>query len=219
MPRCLLYYITDRRSLSGDSSVQRESLLAKIDEAARAGVDYIQLREKDLSAHELETLAGGALDRIHQLKSEGLGTRTNLFINSRADVALASGADGVHLPANDLNPREVRSLWERCRTKRHVTPTISVSCHTPEEVSRAELDGADFAIFAPVFEKKDAPETKPAGLDALRRACQHRIPVVALGGVTLENVGACLDAGAVGIAGIRLFQEHNIVEIVSRLRS
>src|SRR5215472_4870677 len=161
MPRCLLYYVTDRRSLSGDSSVQRESLLAKIDEAARAGVDYVQLREKDLPAHELETLAGSALDRIHQLQSEGLGTRTNLLINSRADVALASGADGVHLPANELNPREVRGLWERCRTERHVTPTISISCHTPEEVSRAELDGADFALFAPVFEKKDAPETKP----------------------------------------------------------
>jgi len=218
MPRCLLYYITDRRSFPGDSSDQRESLFAKIDEAARAGVDCIQLREKDLSAHELEALAAVALDRIRRLKSQGPGAKTRLLINSRADVALAIGADGVHLPANDLDPAEIRSLWERCRAGRHVTPTISVSCHTAEEVTRAELDGADFAIFAPVFEKKDAPETKPAGLDRLRRACQQRIPVVALGGITLENMGACLDAGAAGIAGIRLFQEHNIAEIVSRLR-
>jgi thiamine-phosphate pyrophosphorylase len=219
MPRCLLYYITDRRSFPGDSSDQRESLLAKIEEAARAGVDYIQLREKDLSVRELETLAVSALDRIRRLKSDGQGTTTNLLINSRADVALASGADGVHLPANDLSPTGIRSLWARCGTGRHVTPTISVSCHSSEEVTRAQLCGSDFAIFAPVFEKKDAPETKPAGLDALRRACQQRIPVVALGGVTLENAGACLDAGAAGIAGIRLFQEHNIVEVVSRLRS
>jgi thiamine-phosphate pyrophosphorylase len=192
-------------------------LLAKIAEAARAGVDYIQLREKDMSAHELEAVAVSAVDRIHRLKSEGLEISTNLLINSRTDIALASGAEGVHLPANDLSPTEIRSLWARCGAGRHVTPTISVSCHTPEEVARAELSGADFAIFAPVFEKKDAPEMKPAGLDSLRRACQQRIPVVALGGITLENAGACLDAGAAGIAGIRLFQEHNIMEIVSRL--
>ena len=218
MPHCLVYYITDRRAFPGESFEQRESLLAKIEEAARAGVDYIQLREKDLSAHELETLAVSALDRVRRLKSAGLETPTNLLINSRADVALASGAEGVHLPANDLSPIEVRSLW-RWSARRDVTPTISVSCHTREEVTRAEMCDADFSIFAPVFEKKDASKTKPAGLDALRRACQQRIPVIALGGVTLENAGACLDAGAAGIAGIRLFQEHNIVEIVSRLRS
>ena len=219
MPRCLLYYITDRKAFPGDPSDQRDSLLAKIDEASRAGVDFIQLREKDLSVRELETLAVSALDRFRRLKSDGQGTTTNLLMNSRVDVALSSGAEGVHLPVNDLSPTEVRNLWARCGARTHVAPTISVSCHSPEEVTRAQLCGADFAIFAPIFEKKDAPETKPAGLDALRRASQQRIPVVALGGVTLENVGACLDAGAAGIAGIRLFQEHNIVEIVSRLQS
>ena len=94
LPRCILYYITDRRGFPGDSSDQCEFLLAKIEEAARAGVDYVQLREKDLSAHELETLAVSALDRIRRLKSAGLETRTNLLINSRADVALSIGADG-----------------------------------------------------------------------------------------------------------------------------
>jgi thiamine-phosphate pyrophosphorylase len=93
-----------------------------------------------------------------------------------------------------------------------------VSCHEPQEIHQAEIAGADLAVFAPVFEKKDAPNMKPAGLAALRQACQHKIPVFALGGVTLENARACLTAGAVGVAGIRLFQENDIAEVVRRIR-
>lgn len=217
MPCCLLYYITDRKAFPGDSSSQRESLLGKIGEAARAGVDYIQLREKDLSTHELEALSGRALRRIHQLKAVSSGLGTHLLINSRIDVSLASGANGVHLPADDLNPMEIRRLWKQFRAGEPGTVTISVSCHSLEEVARAEASGADLAIFAPVFEKKDAPGSRPAGLDALRQACKARIPVLALGGVTLENAPACLDAGAIGIAGIRLFQENEIAQVVTRL--
>jgi thiamine-phosphate pyrophosphorylase len=192
-------------------------LLGKIGEAARAGVDYIQLREKDLSTRELEALSGRALRRIHQLKAVSSGLGTHLLINSRTDVSLASGANGVHLPADDLNPMEIRRLWKQFRAGEPGTVTISVSCHSLEEVARAEASGADLAIFAPVFEKKDAPGSRPAGLDALRQACKARIPVLALGGVTLENAPACLDAGAIGIAGIRLFQENEIAQVVTRL--
>jgi thiamine-phosphate pyrophosphorylase len=213
----ILYYITDRRAFPGDSSAQRESLFAKVSEAARAGADYIQLREKDLTIHELEALAVAARNRIDAVNAGGPAPRTNLLINSRADVAIAIGADGVHLPANDLNPMEVRNLWKKHLSGEPGNLTISVSCHTLEDVARAAASGADLAIFAPVFEKKDAPETKPAGLDALRRACLHKIPIIALGGITLENAGACLDAGAAGIAGIRLFQDHDIAEIVAKL--
>lgn len=218
MPAPILYYITDRRAFPGDSSAQRESLLAKVSEAARAGADYIQLRERDLTIHELEALAFAARNRIDDVRMDDPVPRTNLLINGRADVAIAAGADGVHLPANDLNPIEVRNLWKKHLSGEPGNLTISVSCHTLEDVARAAASGADLAIFAPVFEKKDAPGTRPTGLAALRQACQHKIPVIALGGVTLENADACLDAGAAGIAGIRLFQERDIDEIVAHVR-
>lgn len=218
MPAPILYYITDRRAFPGDSSAQRQSLLAKISEAAHARVDYIQLREKDLTIHELEALAVAARNHIDAVNACGPAPRTNLLINSRADVAIATGAGGVHLPANDLNAMEVRNLWKKHLSGVPSNLTISVSCHTLEDVARAEASGADLAIFAPVFEKKDAPSTRPTGLAALKQACQHKISVIALGGITLENTNACLDAGATGIAGIRLFQEHNIYEIVAHFR-
>jgi thiamine-phosphate pyrophosphorylase len=228
MPRVLLYYITDRAAFSGDELARRHTLLAKITEAARTGVDYIQLREKDLTARDLELLAGAAFSAIRDaqlnvpLRTENRQPRTALLINSHVDVALATAADGVHLPASSVSPVEVRRIWDS--SSRHAatpdTPgaVISVACHESTDLRGAETAGADLALFAPVFEKKDAPNTHPAGLDALRRACQDRIPVFALGGVTLENAAACLKAGASGIAGIRLFQDHDIGEVVRRLR-
>ena len=95
---------------------------------------------------------------------------------------------------------------------------IGVSCHSLEEVEKAAEQGASFAVFAPVFEKKDAPSTPAAGLAHLRKACQAKIPVLALGGVTLSNARSCLDAGAAGIAAIRLFQENDIRAVVKQLR-
>ena len=99
-----------------------------------------------------------------------------------------------------------------------ITPLISISCHSPEEVTQAATEAATLAIFAPVFEKKDAPGNAPTGLEALRQACQAKIPVLALGGITLQNAASCLQAGAAGIAAIRLFQENNIAEIARTLR-
>jgi thiamine-phosphate pyrophosphorylase len=224
MPRTLLYYITDRNSFPGDESNRRHVLLDKIAEAARARVDYIQLREKDLRTRDLEQLASAALSAIRdaQPRTENREPRTALLINSRSDVALATAADGVHLPANSISIEEARRVWDLsgCRADRPhpARAVISVSCHHADDVREAVLIGADLALFAPVFEKKDAPHTNPVGLDALHQACQHHIPVFALGGVTLDNVAACLDAGAAGIAGIRLFQDHDIAEIVGRLR-
>jgi thiamine-phosphate pyrophosphorylase len=92
-----------------------------------------------------------------------------------------------------------------------------VSCHTADEVRRAESHGADFAVFGPVFEKVGTPLS--VGLDALRAACHlARMPVLAIGGITLENAGACVEAGAAGIAAIRLFQKNDVSEIVRKLR-
>jgi thiamine-phosphate pyrophosphorylase len=220
---CLLYYITDRTAFADDEPTRRRRLLEKIAEAARAGVDYIQLREKDLATRDLESLARSAVGVVSKVRTERPACSTALLINSRTDIALVAGADGVHLRSDDISPREVNQLWS-CGAGTHArelsprTPVIGVSCHSPEKVAQAAADGATFAVFAPVFEKRDSPGIQPTGLMQLREACQTQNPVLALGGVTLANASACLEAGAAGIAAIRLFQENDIVEIVKRLR-
>ena len=225
--RCLLYYITDRSEFRGDEPARRPALLAKVAEAARAGVDYIQLREKDLSTRELEMLAQEALTAIRNstpLRTENrelrTSLRTRLLINSRTDVALAAGADGVHLRADDVTPHEVRQVVEfsgpHALTGEHFV--IATSCHSVADVFRAESDKVDFAVFAPVFGKRGAAGT-PTGLAGLHEACRGKIPVVALGGVTTENAASCLTAGAAGVAGVRLFQENKIEDVVRALRA
>ena len=239
---CLLYYITDRNQFPGSEPERRSQLLQKIKEAARAGVDYIQLREKDLSIRELQTLA---LDVVSAVRDNSRPDRpTRILINSRTDVALATQADGVHLRSDDITPDDVCKIWTSARNVLNgrpfdstpskprpgsparpvlarwgVRPVIAVSCHTPEQVQAAQQNHADFAVFAPVFEKKDVPSVRPAGLEALHQAVQHKIPVLALGGVTLDNAARCLQAGAAGIAAIRLFQENDIQKVVARLRA
>jgi thiamine-phosphate pyrophosphorylase len=216
--RCLLYYITDRSQFRGGVDARLRALLDKVAEAASAGVDYIQLREKDLSARELEILAREVLLVVRQASSS---TSTRVLINSRTDVALAVGAAGVHLPSDDVAPHHVHEAVEASadRTMPARQFLVAASCHLNQEVVRAEAEGADFAVFAPVFGKTGSSGTQPAGLAALREACTARIPVLALGGVNLENAQACLDAGAAGVAGIRLFQENKIEDVVRALRT
>ena len=224
---CLLYYITDRTAFATDEPTRRRRLLDKIAEAARAGVDYIQLREKDLPTCELEMLAREAVQVIgeaRKLAPDPWPLNSALLINSRTDIALASGADGVHLRSDDVTPQEVRAIWKKCgagasaRELSPRAPLIGISCHSPGEVKQAEAEGATFAVFAPVFGKKDVPDVPPAGLTQLHEACKVKIPVLALGGITPENAKSCLEAGASGIAVIRLFQENNIAETVANLR-
>jgi thiamine-phosphate pyrophosphorylase len=231
--RCLLYYITDRTAFPGDETARRRRLLEKVAEAARAGIDYIQLREKDLPARELESLAREALRAVRDAGKLATAKRqpeTALLINSRTDIALAVGADGVHLRSDDILPQQARRIWESAetfaalRTPRSVgqlprLPIIGVSCHSPAEVGQAAANGGTFAVFAPVFEKKDAPNARPTGLELLKQACRTNIPVFALGGVTLDNAKACLAAGAAGLAAIRLFQENDVGVVVRGLRS
>jgi thiamine-phosphate pyrophosphorylase len=228
---CLFYYITDRKFFSGDDKSRRSRLLDKVTEAASAGVDYIQLREKDLTARELETLAREAITivRGYARQSEKSGKRgPALLVNSRTDVALAVAASGVHLPGSGVTPADVRGMWKTV-TESNVTgadarknlpgnPVVSIACHSAEEATKAGHCGADLALFAPVFEKRDAPDAHAHGLATLREACRAKVPVLALGGITLENAESCLRAGAAGIAAIRLFQENNIAEVVRELR-
>jgi thiamine-phosphate pyrophosphorylase len=221
--RCLLYYITDRTQFPGDEPDRRRALLEKIAAAARSNVQYIQLRERDLSTRELEQLARDAVRIIQDLRTESRELRTRLLINSRTDVALVAGADGVHLRSDDIPAFDARNIWAQAlaRSSQPVarSPLIAVSCHTHADVLRARSQGADFAVLAPVFEKKNCPGDQPAGLAALREACQTKIPVLALGGVTLDNAESCMKAGAAGIAAIRLFQENRIEDVVRVLRA
>lgn len=207
----LLYYITDRLQFSGDEGHRREQLLGALAEAARNGVDYIQLRERDLSGRELEQLAREGMQRIR-----GRGANTRFLINSRTDVALAVGADGVHLRSKDISPEDMRRIWREARRQKE--PIIAVSCHTEAEVIAAEKSGVDFVAFGPVFGKQGMPVNQ-SGLDQLRSVCGHGIPVLALGGVTTANASSCVEAGAKGVAGIRLFQENEIEVVVKTLRS
>jgi thiamine-phosphate pyrophosphorylase len=209
----LLYYISDRKQFAGDEAEKERRLVAKIAECAAAGVDFVQVREKDLSARKLETLVSKAVAAIPA------GSKTRLLVNSRTDVALACGAHGVHLPAGSLAASEARAIWARASS---VRPVIGGSTHSAAEVASAESHGADFAVFGPVFGKSGT--VNPAGLEQLRQACARPpiagspMPVLALGGVTLKNAQQCVQAGAAGIAAIRMFQEGDVGELVNRLR-
>lgn len=210
----LLCYITDRTQFPGSPADKERRLLDKVAECAAAGVDLIQLREKDLRVRQLEELARRTAAAISG------SSKTRLLINSRTDIVLACGAHGVHLPADDLPASEVRSVLVRAGK---VDPVIGVSTHTVEEIAQAEAHGADFAVFGPVFEKNGQPN--PQGLEHLRQACERPLidgspmAVLALGGITLENAGQCFVAGAAGIAAIRLFQQQAVQGVVDRLRS
>jgi len=212
----LLYYITDRHGFPGDEDQQRQALLTRVAEAAGAGVDYIQLREKDLTTRELELLA---TEIIAAVRANSPSTR--VLINRRTDVALACGADGVHLPSSALRASEVRALWMRVAD---YAPIIGVSAHSVEDVRVAKGDGANFAVLAPIFEKRGT-DVPALGLSTLAVACHASqsapktfFPVLALGGVNVENAMSCLRAGASGLAGIRLFQEGDVRETVGALR-
>lgn len=166
-----------------------EPLLGYIARAMEQGVDLIQIREKDLSARDLLALVRQALARPNPHGSK-------LLVNSRLDVALAAGADGVHLPAASVSPRDLRAI---------VPPEflVGVSTHNFDEVRAADHEGADFAVFGPVFAEKP----RALGIQALRAAVNAvSLPVFALGGINSSNAAECIAAGAAGIAGISMFQ-------------
>ncbi len=190
-----LYAITERRLFP--------TLQALIDQAvfwARGGVDFVQIREKDLADADLSALAAALADAVREA---GRGTR--VLLNGAAEMAAATGCDGVHLTAGlpDTAIADARTAM-----RRGTASVISVSCHSAAEVERARERGADLVLFAPVFEKQAGAKTLPGqGLEALADACRVAgpMPVFALGGVTAENAQDCVDAGAAGIAAIRLF--------------
>ncbi len=154
------------------------------------GVVAVQLRARDATGRDLLATARAlrqVVSRAGQL----------LLVNDRIDVALAAGADGVHLPSAGVPPGDARVLVGKGRL-------VAVSCHSAADVLRARDGGADFVTFGPVF---DTPSKRrygaPVGLDRLREACALGLPIVGLGGVDASNAAAVSAAGAFGVAAIR----------------
>jgi thiamine-phosphate pyrophosphorylase len=200
----LRYAITSRAPYPGNEQEKQAALLRQAVRWVEDGIDLIQLREKDLPTADLAILAREIL-KVTALAASS----TKLLINSRPDIAIATGAHGVHLTAapGELTIAQVRDLYGSAN---HPTPIISISCHTLADLRRAR-DHADLILFSPVFEKVVAGKVVTAGqgLEQLRMACQAAlpVPVYALGGVTQQNAPSCLAAGVAGIAGIRLFHD------------
>ncbi len=177
-PRPLRYFISDGSA----------TLLQRVQRLA-ASIDFVQIRERDLSARELASLTRAVLQTAHP--------EVRVLVNDRADIAVACGAHGVHLRGNSIPPSLLRAI---------LPPgfLISVACHSVEDVVRAEREGANMALLAPIFETPG--KGPPLGLASLERAAKSvRIPVLALGGVTEREIPRCMSAGAAGVAGIRLF--------------
>lgn len=197
-----LCYVTDRRALRVPAGSDPESvLLERIRSAIDAGTDWIQIREKDLDARQLLRLTRAAL---RNSRESGSGAR--ILVNDRFDVALAAEAAGVHLGEASL------PLAIVAESKRSAAPAgflAGASCHSVEGALQAARDGADYIFFGPVFATPSkAAFGAPQGLARLREVCSAvDIPVLAIGGITAEDAASCRQAGAAGIAGIRLFQE------------
>jgi thiamine-phosphate pyrophosphorylase len=215
----LLYAITSRILLSDTEAERAEGLVALAAQWAAAGLDFIQIRERDLADAELFQLATRIVQAVRRS-----GIPTSVLINcspaSASAIALHVGADGVHLPGG-LAPEQlaeavaqIRKDWQS-HHKPIAIPIVSVSCHTVADILAARAAGASLALFAPVFEKAlpGATALGGQGLESLAAAChaahqpapQPALPVFALGGVTLENAAQCVAAGATGVAAIRLF--------------
>jgi thiamine-phosphate pyrophosphorylase len=218
----LLYAITDRRLYADNKADALARLVELTSMWAANRVAYIQLREKDLSARELVELTRAVIRAVQKSGA------SKVLVNGRVDVALAAGADGVHLSSGpELTAEEVRRMFTMADLAR--PPVISVSCHTIEDVESARRQSPDCILFAPVFEKvirekkiyfgeeaerKGAASRLPGpGLALLEQACRAAapVPIFALGGVTRENAPDCLRAGAAGIAAIRFMQKPSSV--------
>jgi thiamine-phosphate pyrophosphorylase len=202
----LLYAITSRRLLPGDEAARRDRLVQLAQLWAQGGVDFIQIREKDLPLAELQPLAARIVEAVHSTDGAASSSRerTRVLVNGPAQLALDAGADGVHLHAN-AGPAAVRAAGQvYARAGRE--PVVSAACHSPEEIRQAA--GATQLLFSPVFEKVTGQGmSRGQGLAALRAGVDQAqpVPVLALGGVTEKNAAACVQAGAAGIAAIRLF--------------
>ena len=192
LPVPIIYPITSGKTSPHDFS----EILRLVRAAVDAEVPLFQIREKSLPARVLYDLVARATEITH-------GSRTRLFVNDRSDIARAAGADGVHLTTQSLPADVVRSLFG-------AEFLIGVSTHSLEEARAARAGGADFVVFGPVFETESKRAYgEPQGLSKLAEVTRAlgEFPVVAIGGITLDNVDGCFQAGARGIAAIRFLND------------
>jgi len=183
---------------SAGTELLRECIRRVVAAEERLGQGWIQIREKDLQGGALVELARFAVQ-------EASAASVRVLINDRLDVALAANAAGVHLGEQSL-PVEIVAQWRRSAGRPDFM--IGVSTHSLEAARAAEREGADYIFFGPVFATPSKAEYgPPQGIERLREVCAAvAIPVLAIGGVSYENTGACLEAGAAGVAAIRWFQ-------------
>lgn len=214
----IVCYVTDRKALGSGGSF--EPLIATIRAAVAAGVDWVQIRDKDLAARDLLALTTAAVSAASEPRIERT-PRISVIVNDRLDVALTAGAAGVHLGRNSVPVADV-AQW--CNSG-NAPPgfLIGVSCHNSEEARQAEAAGASYIFFGPVYDTPSKrPFGPPHGIQRLADVCGTlRIPVVAIGGVDDKNAAECLRAGAAGIAAIRFFQEDSgtvLAERIAKLR-
>jgi thiamine-phosphate pyrophosphorylase len=202
-----LYIITDRHATLGRPlpAVIAQALTGA-ERGIRAGARVaVQLREKDLEGRALLQLAR----ELRQLTADaGAG----LFINDRVDVALAIGADGVHLAGRSLSPADVATMAPSL--------PVGVSIHSPAEAADARRNfNVQFAVYGPVYPTPNkSPPTGIAGSSGLSAAARHGLPLLALGSVDAERIPECRTAGAVGVACIRaVVSATNPDQAVARL--
>jgi thiamine-phosphate pyrophosphorylase len=198
LQRPILYLITSGETTdrTTPSSEAYRNTLQLIQAAVTARIDLVQIREKDLSASVLYDLSTSAAAITR-------GSATRLLINDRADIAVAAGADGVHLTTRSLVASIVRQTFGD-------DLLIGVSTHSLEEARTAHEGGADFVVFGPVFATTSkGKHGEPTGLDVLKRICSELspFPVMALGGLRSDRVTSCIQAGAAGVAGISMFND------------
>lgn len=194
----------------GDAgSLERARLLDRLTEAAAAGVDVIQLRERLLSDRDLAGFTATLVDRIAM-------TPARVLVNDRSDVALAAGAHGVHLKSDGPAAADVRPL---------LPPGFVVgrSVHSAAEARALSAEGGyDYLLFGTVFASQSKPDSHPvAGLAGLREAClAASIPVLAIGGIDVVKARQVTDAGAAGVAAISLFtMVQDVAALVGDLRA
>jgi thiamine-phosphate pyrophosphorylase len=207
----ITYLITSGETTAATTPLTEDfsRLLKLVSAAVAAGVNLIQLREKNLTTRVLFELAVQSAEITRS-------SATRLLINDRADIARAAGADGVHLQRRSLEPRIVRRTFGE-------KFLIGASTHSLAEARAARDGGADFVVFGPVFDTVSKRiYGEPVGLEELSEAARALapLPIIALGGVTVENARDCLRAGARGVAAIRLFNDAaRLSQIVETLFS
>ncbi|HEV2615100.1 MAG TPA: thiamine phosphate synthase, partial [Candidatus Acidoferrales bacterium] len=203
--------------------VSTGDLLVRIEHAVAAGVDWVQIREKDLPARDLLALTQRAICAAKNKLKATSNIRTRVVVNDRLDVAIAADAAGVHLGGSSLPIGEV-VRW--CRAGNAPKDfLIGASCHTIQEAVAAEGAGANYIFFGPVYETPSKENLgAPQGIEKLAEVCEKiRMPVLAIGGIGEGNAAVCMSAGAAGIAAIRLFQQSlnatSLGDTLSRLRA